>query len=147
MTFNITVVENLKPYVCWQVKINGKNALKVTIGGLMNLINATDQFMILGVRLISLFSLLIRPRNISWKDKFLKFVLFLRLSKHFLVPNKLFFCRRNIMFHRNQNVVFVFQFIPSSVRKVIALVEFDAREKRVRRTASSQLKIDWDMQS
>ena len=57
----------------------------------MNLINATDQFMILGVRLISLFSLLIRPRNISCKDKFLKFVLFLRLSKHFLVPNKLFF--------------------------------------------------------
>lgn len=57
----------------------------------MNLINATDQFMILGVRLISLFSLLIRPRNISCKDKFLKFVLFLRLSKHFLVPNKLLF--------------------------------------------------------
>lgn len=42
----------------------------------MNLINATDQFMILGVRLISLFSLLIRPRNISCKDKFLKFLFF-----------------------------------------------------------------------
>ena len=105
----------------------------------MNLINATDQFIILEVRLISLFSLLIRPRNISCEDKFLKFVLFLRLSKHFLVPNKLFFCRRNIMFHRNQNVVFVFQFIPSSVRKVIAL---DEREKREPRKASNQLKID-----
>lgn len=78
MTFNITVMENLKPYVCWQVKINGKNALKVTIGGLMNLINATDQFMILGIRLISFFSLLILPRNISCKDKFLKFILFFK---------------------------------------------------------------------
>lgn len=46
------------------------------------------------------------------------------------------------MFHRNQNVVFVFQFIPSSVRKVIALVEFDEREKREPRKASNQLKID-----
>lgn len=103
----------------------------------MNLINATDQFMILGVRLISPFSLLIRPRNISCEDKFLKFVLFLRLSKHFLVPNKLFFCRRNIMFHRNQNVVFVFQFTPSFVRKVFGLVEFGEREKRVPRKASN----------
>ena len=122
--------------------MNGKNALKVTIGGLTNLINATDQFMILAVRLISLFSLLIRPRNISCKYKFLKFASFLRLSKHFLVPNKLFFCRKNIMFHRNQNVVFVFQFIPSSARKVIALVEFDEGEIRVPRKASNQLKID-----
>lgn len=46
------------------------------------------------------------------------------------------------MFHRNQNVVFVFQFIPSSARKVIALVEFDEGEIRVPRKASNQLKID-----
>ena len=58
----------------------------------MNLINATDQFIILGVRLISPFFLLIRPRIISCKEyKFPKFILFLRLSKHFLIPNKLFF--------------------------------------------------------
>lgn len=44
----------------------------------MNLINATDQFMILGIRLISFFSLLILPRNISCKDKFLKFILFFK---------------------------------------------------------------------